>query len=855
MGLLVAFQNCDTSGGFQIGSMVLTQSNPGQSASLPNATPQLMALSPTPNLYLGIPVNLIFLNSGGPIQNCTITPALPAGLNLDPLSCLITGVTNQAVYNQQFTVVASNAAGPSNSVVLKMNMAFSLQTLQSVAVNSTAACFVVNGIVECLGDNSNGVTGQSPSLPSVNVNAPAPLPGYPSGATEVSVANSFACAIFRATVLCWGDNSMGQLGAGDQLPHVGPQVAGFSAGAGIVGLSGKGNATCAVIDGGVYCWGYLGLVAGGVNTRPVSIIPAGSGVTQVGVFGNPSDGFGACALLQGGVQCWGVNSAMNLSSATPIWTSLGAGSGVEQISVGRSHLCALLLGGVKCWGTGTFGELGNGASNSSSVPVDVAGYGAGSGVQMISAGNGVGCLLKDGAVSCWGVGLSLGLAKNVNTPTPITALQRDVQSITCGDGANAAIVNGGLWTWGQTVLSNVTAPSFAATPVAAFPGGGPSRIATGSLADHSCAIVGGRVNCWGANANQNLGSITYKTAFQGPIQVDFVISGVTSVTTSGSSSCAVSNGGAYCWGDNSFGQVGNGSTGGSVTPTGAWVNGLNSGVSKIYLGGGSGNTYGCALKSGEVWCWGVTPYSLSNPSPNMNSTTAGRSVPQKIPGLSGISDLALGGDHACALGSGRVWCWGLNSVGQVGTSTGVCANCVTAVPTQIPAAQLSGVTQISAGLDHTCALNGGGMPTCWGSNASGQFGIQYKNGTSASQPVAWAPSFSSSGFVTQLFVGAGTTAVWVSDILDFEGKGVGVDAALTAQQPFIVNPFATGSYPAQVVPKSFISANAAASGTTFLALVDGQIYGFGYGGQGLLGDGLDNPTSSLTLTQPLKFLP
>ena len=393
----------------------------------------------------------------------------------------------------------------------------------------------------------------------------------------------------------------------------------------------------------------------------------------------------------GTVRCWGENSRAALGDNTLIpfapapvevcetgaWAvsangcldgeSVSTMTDTASVATGGGHVCALsTAGGVKCWGHNGLGQLGDARVCGATCGTPVQVTGLESGVVAISAGWFHTCAL-------------------VEVDPPAT-----------GFGA----VCWGYNHMGQLGEAHVCSTHLCAVPVQ--PTGmesGVAQISAGAL--HTCAVLldGGAVKCWGLNFDGQLGDGTAAMLRTTPVNVcptagatgpcAVPLQGASSVTARGAGhSCAImaADGSVKCWGSNGSGELGDGTTTTTNTPTDV-----------------------CA---------------------------AGAQAPCGASLLTGAASISGGFFHTCALMSDEgALCWGANDDGQLGdgllaASSTPGAVCASGSGSGCPA--LGGITQLSAGFKHGCALMPAGAVRCWGANTRGELG----DNSTVRQPVA-----------------------------------------------------------------------------------------------------------------------
>lgn len=337
----------------------------------------------------------------------------------------------------------------------------------------------------------------------------------------------------------------------------------------------------------------------------------------------------------------------------------------------------------------------------------------------------------------------------------------------------------------------------------------------------ACGIKFQALYCWGLNTYGETG-INSVNAVVEPVAVPTMTAQITNIVAGGNHMCAIKGGALYCWGRNSSGQLGIGNTFPSSVPV--MVSGMESGVTKV----AAGLDHTCALKSGTLYCWGSHAYG------QLGAGTGNSTIPRAV-NLANVKEVGAGGSSTCAsVQSGLnvgLYCWGLNTSGQLGVG-----NVVNRTAPTVVTGLTTGVGLFSVGGTTTCAIVSS-VAKCWGSNTGGMLG----NGSTSTYSATAVNVTNFNTGVTQ--ISAGTTAVCGIKSFAPYCWGAGAGGAL-----------GNGTVANKNIPTlmtGVASASDVAQGNGFGCLVElgaGKCWGTHKGGN------LGHPSVSGNLLQPQEIL-
>ena len=402
------------------------------------------------------------------------------------------------------------------------------------------------------------------------------------------------------------------------------------------------------------------------------------------------------------------NQMVDATTLAPIAATIGAPTVTPPIVMGprpkptdalalqQTVSCVLNeVGAAYCWGANTAGVFGTGDTVSSTVPRPAAG---GMRFVKIGVGNNFACgLALTATVYCWGAGgsgqLGTGSTATTMTPTPVIG-GHQFQSLTVGANFACGIEVGTSlgYCWGNNhdgelgVGDTVSRSS----PIAVSGAFRFTDLRAGL--QHMCGVVGGGANsvyCWGWNSAYGEVTGTVGPNVLAPRAITLPANIVGAAAAPGAlGSCVLgTDGSGYCWGSNFLGELGLGSTSGGLTssPTKMAGSVIFTGLAKATANNLFSGSCGWSA-SGAVYCWGVNSAgqlgasTLSTQCVFGSSTYGCSGTPVLVDGTTGFVAVAAGGEHVCGISKAHtLLCWGVNRNGQLGNGTFVNAS----VPTPV----------------------------------------------------------------------------------------------------------------------------------------------------------------------------
>ena len=573
-----------------------------------------------------------------------------------------------------------------------------------------------SGSIICWGDNTYGQLGNGNE--GIHYNYPVVVSGnnvfVKFGKSSYPASNNVCGLLQNGTALCWGDNSQGQLGDNTTVNKDIPTPIYGDYNFSMVD-AGQTHSCGLLQNGTALCWGDNGLGQLGDNKTTDRLIPTS-------VYGNYNFSYVSagdshtCGLLyNGSILCWGRNDHGQVGDNTTTQKNLPVfvkgGNVFEKLINSNDFACGLLANGsAMCWGTNLFGSLGNGGTESEKTPSPVYGGYSFDSLSCFYAG----CcgLLTNGSTMCWGSNkfgqLGIGTKSISESKVPLAIdLNIEFNSLYSGSTHSCGLSEDDLFCWGDNGEGQLNSGLFTLIDFTTYLDESKNFNILNLGAKFTCGLSNdGSLYCIGFNNNGQLGdNSTDNLDSFNEVYGDYNFS---SFEIGYLYTCGLlQNGTALCWGDNSQGQIGDNTNDDRWIPTS--VHG-NYGFSHISLGQYS--TCGL-LQNGTALCWGDGLEGQLG-----NNATGDSLVPTSMYGNYTFSEIVAGSSKSfCGfLINGTALCWGDNSKGQIGDNT--------TTDRWIPTSVYGNYdfSSLHIGRTHVCGLLQNGTALCWGDNTFGQLG-------------------------------------------------------------------------------------------------------------------------------------
>ena len=582
-----------------------------------------------------------------------------------------------------------------------------------------------------------------------------------NGWVEVSVGNTHVCGRTRAgDLFCWGGNTVGQVGVGDELSTIDEPRAVTGSWAQV---STSYLHTCGIDREGILaCWGFNTTGQLGVGSLTGTGIPK----TLVGEWAKVDASYiGTCAIdTDDRLWCWGSNFAAQLGDETTVDRAEPVPIGTARwtdVAMAAAHTCGIQDDGTLwCWGSVTAPTT---LGEPSISPMQL---GTDSWSSLTATSTGSCGITTSRKLRCWGRNtrqqLGVGEVERADDPTPVLVAGRDEDDwVQVDGGANAACAvraNGDAWCWGDNERGALGGEDRrVAVPREVEHPEGARWVRVDVGAENACFVdAANRAWCAGANGFAQLGDggtsprrptppdpdvpANIVTAGHGVtctlrdqqlacagrgMQLQLGVGGELAerslvpvpgmwdgITVGAEHACGLQGAVASCWGTDRFDSAGNGA-GSTPSPLPTPVVG-----SRTFAAIDAGAYFTCGIDSTRaMYCWGE---NAAGQLGNTTTANSGTPVPVSTPTTFTWGAISAGGAHACGTQlTGIVRCWGSNERGQLGDGS--------TTDRRDASGQLAGAlpafTKVSAGTDHTCALGADNSIWCWGNNLRGQLGV------------------------------------------------------------------------------------------------------------------------------------
>ncbi len=629
-----------------------------------------------------------------------------------------------------------------------------------------------------------------------------------------------------------------------------------------------------------------------------------------------------CVITTDGLPyCWGLETAVgsetdNYATPSPVdMTGVLSGKTVKTISLGDAHGCLIASDDlVYCWGENDKGQLGNGSTDySSAVPVavNIAGMTVKS---LLSSGDNSCAIASNDNLYCWGEGVYGVLGNNTNVKSHVPVLVaggdlggRAIKSISKSNSLLCAIASDDqVYCWGraQYAAFGVNNLFSSAVPKAVdfsgvLSGKKAKQVSLGS--SFGCILADdNKVYCWGSNGRDSLGDGTTSSFSSVPTAVALGGKTVKKLVVSGWFACIIADDDqVYCWGDGYAGQLGNNNDDTSNVPVAVVTSGVLSGktIKDLY----ANNDKACAIANDDLpYCWGRGSLGNNDDSNYYFSVPVSLVTTGALIGKT-ITKLSVGHSYSCSIANDqKVYCWGEQNEGQLGNDSRETVN--------YPVSTISGLSEeliqdgvfiktyanqsedfricvqrsngelycgaVKSGLkfiydfgslnikqiessrddNHVCALMDDDNVYCWGRNIVGQLG----NGTNNSSSVPTMVDMTgvlSGKTIKSLAIGNETTCALASDEQVYcwgdGGDGLLGNGSNSNQR----SPVAVST--AGVLNGKKIKSLHLNSGLACVIADDDMVYCWGNGGDGQLGNGTfanSNIPVAISLNKKIKSL-